>query len=155
MKTKTAAAEPMMALFQDRHRRRQRAGPQDDGQVARLVDGELAGDHGAPARDPLVDARCRVQVAVEDDGQVLADVGLGHLAEDPGAGGGELDGHLPVARRVRIGLHLRPRELGARQQRAFLHDVRHLALDLGLLVGAALVQDLRPFGQPAGQRLLG
>ena len=98
---------PDRALLEDRDRRRQRARAQHDGEVARLLDRELPGDDGAAARDPLVDARRRVDVAVEDDGELPADVLLGDLAEDrcaPSALNSMATCQLPV--RVRIRLHL-------------------------------------------------
>src|SRR5947209_16533101 len=79
---------------------------------------------------------------------------LGDLAEDPGAHRIELDGDLPVAGRVGIRLDLGAVELGARQQRALLHDVRNLALRLGLLVDTALIEELRTLGQASGRRVL-
>ena len=141
-------------LFENRDGRRQRAGAQDDRQIARLVHGELPGDHGAPARDSLVDPRGRVEVAVEDDGEMAPDVLLGHLTEDPRPDRVKLDRHLPVAGRVRIRRDLRPVQLGAGEQRLFLHDERRLALGLRLLVHAPLVQDLVALGELARQRLL-
>src|SRR2546422_435402 len=100
------------------------------------------------ARDALVDPRRRVEVAVEDDGQAAAHVLLGDVPEDAGAGGRELDRHLPVARRVGIGLHLGPRQLGSGQERPLLDHVGHLALGLGLLVAPALGEDLGGLRQP-------
>ena len=78
-----AEGGPDRALFEDLNRRRERARPQHDGEIARLLDGELPGDHRAPAGDPLVDARRGVDIAVEDDGEVRADVLLGDVAEAP------------------------------------------------------------------------
>ena len=85
---------------------------------------------------------------------MLADVLLGDLAENPGAHRVELDGDLPVARRVGIRLHLGTVQLGTRQQRALLDHVRHLALDLRLLVDPSLVEELRSLGQPSGLGVL-
>ena len=142
------------SFLEDHHRRRQRARAQDDGEVARFLDGELAGDDGAAAGNTLVDPGGRIHVAIEDDGQMLANVLLSDLAENPGAHRVELDGDLPVARRVGIRLHLGTVQLGTRQQRALLDHVRHLALDLRLLVDPSLVEELRSLGQPSGLGVL-
>ena len=58
-------------------------------------------------RDALADHRRGVDVAVEDDGELPADVGLGELARRPGAGGVELDGHVQGSLRVLVDRHAR------------------------------------------------
>ncbi len=82
------------AVFEDLHRRRQRAGAQDDGQIGGLLLGEGAADLGTAAGDPLADHRRRVDGVVEDDGHALADTGGGDLVEALGADRVELDGHI-------------------------------------------------------------
>ena len=91
-----AERRPDGPFLQDRHRGGEGALAQHDGEVACLVDRELAGDHGAAARDALVDPRRRIHAAVEDDREVAADVLLGDVAEALRAARAERDGHLPV-----------------------------------------------------------
>ena len=59
---------------------RKRAGLEDDDQVVGLFDREAALDDAAVA-DAGVDVGGRLDLVVEDDGQVLADVGPGDLLE--------------------------------------------------------------------------
>ncbi len=146
---------PHRALLEDPHRRRQGAGPEHDGQVARLVDRKLSGDDGSPAGDALVDARRRVEVAVQDDRQPAADVLLRRLAEDARPHRVELDRDLPVAGRVRVRRDLGAVQLGPREQRLLLDDVGNLGLGLRLPVHSPLVEDLVALGELARQRLLG
>src|SRR5215831_539713 len=146
MKMNTTMAEPAMAISPLRIESAPSEGPTV--RSSRMVTGagkaparSTIARSGAPSRDALVDARGRIDGAVQDDGQPPADVLLGDLAEDPRAGRRELDRHLPVAHRVRIGRDLGARQLGAGQQGALLDDVRNLALGLGLLVDLAAVED--------------
>ena len=85
---------------------------------------------------------------------MLAHVLLGDLAEDPCARCGELDRDLPVPRRVRVGLHLRARQLRAGEERVLLDHVRDLPLRLRLLVHPPLVQDRVRVRQIALERVL-
>ncbi len=142
------------ALLQDLDGRGQRARPQDDGQIARLLDGELPGDDRPAGRDPLIDARGRVHVAVQDDGQLLADVALGDLAEAPGPLRIELDGDLPIARRIGVGRDFGARELGPRQQRPLLDDDGYLLLGLSVLVHPALGEEFGALRQAPGDGLV-
>ena len=72
-------------------RRRQGAGAQQQRQVLRLLNAEVAADHAAAAEDRLADHRRRDHLVVEHDGEGPADVLLGHLTEALGAGGVEAE----------------------------------------------------------------
>ena len=128
-------------------RRRQRARPQHDGQVACLRRGEAAGDLGAPGRDALADLRGRVDVAVEDDGEPPPDVLLGQVAEGLAAGRVELDRDLQCS--LVFWIDLRPARWPARGRSVAPSSGRRtgtLRSGLRLLVHPPLVEDLVAVG---------
>ena len=66
---------------------------QHDGELGRLVMGEIAGDLRVAAADPVLDAGRGMDHAVKNDGKLLADVRSGDPVEDLGALGVEGDGY--------------------------------------------------------------
>src|SRR5947208_1021974 len=125
--------------------------------AARGVGVELARDDRVASRDALVDPRRRAHRVVEDDGEPSPDILFGDLAEDPPAGGGEGDTHLPVPHRIGVRRHPRVGELGTREERPLLDDDRllHLRLSVFLVATARpFVEELRPFRQLTSLRLL-
>ena len=72
-------------LLDDLGRSREFTRLEDVGEVGRLFDGEIAGDAGIAAGDLVDDVRIGVDHAVEDDGDLLADVVLGQAGPDVGA----------------------------------------------------------------------
>ena len=58
----------------------------EDGEVVRALDGEIAADLGAAAKDRLVDVGCRQDLVVEDDRERLVDILLRHPPETPCTG---------------------------------------------------------------------
>ena len=72
---------PDGAFFDDLHRRRQRAGAQNDRQIARFLDVEAAGDRGPAAADAFLDHRRRVDIVVEHDRHAALHVGRSDLFE--------------------------------------------------------------------------
>ena len=69
------------ALLDRDQARRKRTGAQNDCQAVGLLDGEIAGDLAGAAENRLVDARRADHFLVEDDGEGLADIVGGELAE--------------------------------------------------------------------------
>ena len=72
---------PDRALLEDRDRRRQGAGAQQQCQVARRLHREAAGDDAAAAEDRLADHRRADHLVVEHDRKRLADILAGRVAE--------------------------------------------------------------------------
>ena len=73
--------------------RRQRAGPQQRGGIARLLHREAAGDLARAAQYGFLDHRRAQDFAIKDNGEGLADVALCELAEDPRPVAVETEGH--------------------------------------------------------------
>ena len=97
------------ALLEDRDRRRQRAGAQQQRQIARRLHREAARDDAAAAEDRLADHRRADHLVVEHDRERLADILARRVAEAPRAGRVEpeadhrlvvLEGRLRVDQRV-------------------------------------------------------
>src|SRR6266404_1571724 len=87
----------------------------------------------------------------------VTDILLRDLTEDSPAGRGEGDAHLPVPHRIGVRRHPCVGDLGTREERPLLDDDRLLHVRLSVfLVPTALpfVEELRPFGELTGQRLL-
>ena len=77
----TPQGRPHGAFLEDLHGRRQRPGPEHDGQVPCLLETEAAGDGGHAAGNPLADLRRGIDPAVQDDGQEPPDVLRGEAVE--------------------------------------------------------------------------
>ena len=112
------------ALLEIVERRRQGARPQDQGEVGRLLRRELAAYAPLAAGDRLLDDRDRLHAAVEDDGEVAADVGPGEGREGPRAVPvqGEPDGRPVELVDRRPGVA----QVAARDRRRAGHEVEHV-----------------------------
>ena len=104
-----AHRRPDRAFFDDVDGRGQGAGAQDDGQVLRFVDAEVAGDRGAATADALADDRRRIDGVVENDRHPLADIVCRQVVEQLRTTGVELEGNVRT-------LHLRRRPHQARRR---------------------------------------
>ena len=150
-------ARPDRALLQICERRRQRARPQDERQVLHFFLGEAAGD-AAVRGDARVDPRRRLHAAVENDGELPADVLAGDLAELASAFRveREADGRLIVFVERRPGIA----QIAAGHRRRFSHQVVHGAGRFACSAGRArddfhagrhlpvLLQSFRGRGRP-------
>ena len=76
-----AELRPDALLLDDVERRGQGAGAQQQGEVGRRLRGEIAGDLPGAAGDRLTDDRRLDDLAVQDDGEGLADIGGGDIGE--------------------------------------------------------------------------
>ena len=102
-----AEARTHGALLDDGQFRRQRAGAQQNGEIIRLLDGEIAGNLAGAAGDRAEDARRRNHLVVEHDGEGLADILAGHLAELLAAANVEAEIHHRLAgARIKAGLRI-------------------------------------------------
>ena len=120
------------AFLDDGQRRRQRAGAQQNGEVVRALDGEVAGNLARAAEDRLADHRGRDHLVVEHDGERLADVFLRHGGEAARAVVVETEGddRLAVAL-VEAGLGVG--QVLARDDDALLDHIGLVVLGLGAL----------------------
>ena len=137
---------------------RQRAGAQQDRQIVRLLDREVAGDLPVAAEDRRLDDGRRDHVPVEDDGERTADVLLGHLAEL--AGSRPIEGEIHRRPAVLIEGAAGIGEVRALHQHLLVDQDRRSSLALrrfqcgGILLVPGLAQDLRIRRHPALLRLL-
>jgi hypothetical protein len=128
---------------------RQGARAQQQREVARRLHREAAGDDAAAAEDRLADHRRADHLVVEHDGEGLADILAGGVAEAARAGGVELeaDHRLVVLEGgLRVGQHV------PADHDALAHDISALAATIALLVLRR--QDLVAGRQAAAARLL-
>ena len=136
------------ALLEDRDRRRQGAGAQQQRQIAGRLHREAAGDDAAAAEDRLADDRRADHLVVEHDRERLADILARRVAETARAGRVELeaDDRLVVLEGgLRVDQHV------AADHDALAHDI------CGRPAAAAFVlrrQDLVARRQAAAPRLL-
>ncbi len=110
------------ALLDDRERRRQGAGPQQNGKIVGRLNGEIAGNLPRAAEDGLADHRRRDDLVVEHDGERLADILPGRLGEFACAARveAEADDRFVVALvEARLGVD----QIGAGHQYALFDDV--------------------------------
>ena len=142
---------PHRPLLEDLDGSGQRSGPEHDGQVRRLLRGEPSGDLGPAGRDALADDRRGVHVAVQHDGQSLAHVGFGEVAERLATARVELERHVGLAG-VLVDRDARGGEIATGQVCLLAEHEGRPALDPGLLVDPALVERLEAFGHRAGAR---
>jgi len=112
-------------FFENRDRRRQRARPQQQREIARRLNGKAAGDDAAAAEDRLADHRGADDLVVEHDRKWLADIFTRRIAKALGAGGIEAEANNRL-------VVLKGR-LGVDQRVAADHDA--LAHDIGLGAG--------------------
>src|SRR5581483_7261749 len=131
-----------LALLDHLHRHRERAVLELGDDIPRLLQREVAGDHAA-IFDARVDHRIGEHHVVEHDGQVLADVLLGKVAED--LGGVALPAKVDLRPVALIEAHAQAAriEILARQHRGILP-----LLDLGARweVGRAGIEELEQPG---------
>ena len=76
-----AEPRPDGALLDDRQRRRQRAGAQQDRQIVGLLHGEIAGNLARAGGDRLADHRRRDHLVIQHDRERLPDMFGGRLRE--------------------------------------------------------------------------
>ena len=110
------------ALFNHGQRRRQRTRAQQDGEIVRLLHGEIAGNLPGPAKDRFADDRRRDHLVVENDGERLADIllrGFGKFTRTTRVES-EADDRLAIAL-VEAGLGVG--EIGAGDQYALLDQI--------------------------------
>ena len=99
-----------------------RAGAQQDGEIVRLLNGEIAGNLPGAAEDGFADDRRRNHLVVENDGERLADILLRGFGKFARAGGieAEADDRLAVALvEARLGVD----QIGAGDQNALLDEI--------------------------------
>ena len=117
-----AEARADRALLDDGQLGRQRAGAQQDGEVVGALHGEAAADLAGAAEDRLADHRRRDHLVVEHDGEGLADILAGDVAELPRAAGrqAEVD-HRLVGALIEAGLRVGrgPRRSSAASRRRY------------------------------------
>ncbi len=141
-----AEARSDRALLHHLQRHGQRARAQQDGEIVRLLHGEVAADLARAAEDRLADHRRRDHVVVEDDGEGPADIGLRRLGEAARAVGVEAEGDDRLAG-LRVEARLGVRQVLAGDQHALFDEIGDRRVVLR-------VQHLGARGRTTLQRLL-
>ena len=129
----------------DGERGRQRAGAQQDGEIVRRLDGEIAGDLAAPAEDRLADVRRGDHLVVEHDGERLADIlpaSPRRICARP----------LELKRKLTIGWLLRWSKPGCASMRSAPETSTRFSIEIFL--AALAVEDFRVLPADATPRLL-